>query len=352
MSFRKFALIAAPIAVWVTVAAAPLATASDKPINIYSARKAQLIQPLLDRFSEASGYKINLVTGKADALLARLRTEGADTPADVLLTTDVGRLHQAKQAGLLQALKPGAESDVLREKIPARYRDPDGHWFGLSLRARVIMLAERARNADTDAHLRDYEDLADPRWRGKICIRSSSNIYNQSMVASLISHLGEKQTQAWAQGLVKNFARSPTGGDRDQILAAAGGLCDIAVANTYYLAMMLNGNDDAQVRAARMMHVVWPNQDGRGTHINISGAGVTAASSNRRGATALLEYLVGDEAQRWYAETNNEFPVIPGVIVKEVLPGWGSFKRDTATLSRLGELNAEAVKLTDRAGWR
>lgn len=343
MSFRRITLIVASACVFI----APPVAADKQPVNIYSARQAQLIQPLLERFTVATGYEVNLVTGKADALLERLKIEGANSPADILLTADVARLNQAKRGGLLQPVS----SDVLTARIPSRYRDPDGRWFGMSLRARVIMVAERAY-ADLSPHLRDYEDLADLRWRGNICIRSSSNVYNQSLTASLLARHGEGATLAWAQNLVNNFARAPTGGDRDQILAAAGGLCDIAVANTYYLAMMLHGNNPAQRKAAQAVRVIWPNQDNRGAHINVSAAGVTTAATNKDGALALLEFLTDKESQSWYAAVNNEFPVVASAKVDEALPGWNDFKRDTIGLSRLGELNTLAVKLMDRAGWR
>lgn len=314
-------------------------------VNIYSARQEPLIKPLLDRFSARHGVQVRLVTGKADALLARLKLEGRDSPADLLITTDAGRLYRAKQAGLLQPV----ESETLAANIPPRYRDPENHWFGLSLRARTILAV--AGKADTAALAR-YESLADPAWRGRICIRSSDNIYNQSLVASLIHANGAAATLAWAKGLVANFARAPAGGDRDQILAAAGGLCDVAVANTYYLAMMLQSNNPAQREAAKKIRVVWPNQRDRGVHINISGAGVTRAAKHRDEAVALLEYLAGADAQRWYGEANNEYPVLDGIAPGAVLQSWGEFKADDIHLELLGRLNRDAVELTNRAGWR
>ncbi len=314
-------------------------------VNIYSARQESLIKPLLDRFSARHDIKIRLVTGKADALLARLKLEGKNSPADLLITTDAGRLYRAKQAGLLQAV----ESATLASDIPARYRDPDHHWFGLSLRARTILTVAGKVDA---AALTRYESLADPVWRGRICIRSSDNIYNQSLVASMIHANGAEATLAWAKGLVANFARSPGGGDRDQILAAAGGLCDIAVANTYYLAMMLQSGHPAQQAAAQKIRVVWPNQSDRGVHVNISGAGVTRSAQHFDEAVALLEYLAGAEAQRWYGETNNEYPVRDGIAPGAVLQSWGDFKADDIPLELLGRLNRDAVELTNHAGWR
>ena len=315
-------------------------------VNLYSARKEALIKPLLDTFSQQTGITVNLVTGKADALLKRLESEGRLTPADVLITVDAGRLHRAKSSGLLQPI----ESEGLKVAIPENYRDPDGQWFGLSVRARPIMVVKEKVDAGS---ITRYEDLADEKWKGKICIRSSNNIYNQSLVASMIEADGEAETENWAKGLVANLARSPAGGDRDQIKAAAAGECDIAVANTYYLAQMLNtNNDDAQRQAAEKVMIVWPNQGDRGTHVNVSGAGVIKYAKNKENAIKLLEFLVSDEAQAFYAESNHEYPVKPGVEISETLRNFGEFKADTINLAILGENNASAVKLMDRAGWR
>lgn len=315
-------------------------------VNVYSARKEALIKPLLDRFTARTGVAVNLVTGKADALLQRLQSEGRNSPADVLLTVDAGRLHRAKEAGVLQAVT----SAELEQAIPAAYRDPQGYWFGLSLRARPIMYVKGRVEPD---QLGTYEDLADPRWKGRICIRSSDNIYNQSLVASLIDAHGEAKVEQWAKGLVANMARPPKGGDRDQIKAAAAGQCDIAIANTYYLAGMLQDTkDDAQRAAGEAMGVFWPNQNGRGAHVNVSGAGVTAAAQNRENAVKLLEFLAGTEAQAWYAEENNEYPVRPGVPVSKLLASWGEFKADDLNLAVLGRNNAAALRLMDRAGWK
>ncbi len=323
----------------------PLAASAEGEVNLYSARKENLIKPLLDRFTEETGITVNLVTGKADALLQRLQSEGRNTPADLLITTDAGRLHRAKEAGVTQAV----ESAELNERVPSSFRDPEGHWFGLTLRARPILYVKERVDPAT---LNSYEALADPEWKGRICIRSSNNIYNQSMVASLIAADGLQATEQWAEGLVKNFARPPKGGDRDQIKAAAAGICDIAIANTYYLAGMLTSKDAAQREAAGKLAVFWPNQKGRGAHVNVSGASLTRAAKNRDNAIKLLEFLVGEEAQSWYAETNGEYPVRSDVAPSELLSSWGSFKMDTLNLARLGELNPEAVRLMDRAGWK
>jgi iron(III) transport system substrate-binding protein len=323
---------------------APLAWASGE-VNIYSARKEDLIKPLLDDFSKQTGITVNLVTGKEEALLQRLQSEGANTPADVLLTSDAGRLSAAQKVGVLQAVK----SDALTAHIPASYRDPEGYWYGLSVRARPIIYAqERVKPAE----LSTYEDLAASKWKGKICVRSSDSVYNQSLVAGMISHHGEAKTEAWAKGLVANFARPPTGGDRDQIKAVAAGECDVTLANTYYLGGMVNSTDEAEKQAAAKVAVFWPDVKTTGVHVNVSGAGVTAYARNRDNAVKLLEFLAGDSAQRWYAETNNEYPVNPAIPPSAVLKSWGEFKADTLNVAKLGELNAAAVQVMDRAGWK
>jgi len=331
------------IAVLLALAAALPAAGAE--INVYSARKEALIRPLLERFAASTGIEVNLVTAKAGPLLERLRAEGANSPADLLITVDAGRLHRAKVAGVLRAVRSAA----LEQAVPAAYRDPDGYWFGLSLRARPIMYA---RQRVAPGELSTYEALAEPRWRGRICVRSSNNIYNQSLVASVIAADGRERTLEWLRGLVANLARPPRGGDRDQIKAVAAGRCDLALANTYYLARMLRSEDPAQRAAAERVAVFWPNQDGRGAHVNVSGAGVTRAAPHPEGAVRLLEYLTSDAAQAWYAEVNNEYPVKPGVAVSPTVASFGTFRADTLNLSRLGELNAEAVRLMDIAGWK
>jgi iron(III) transport system substrate-binding protein len=314
-------------------------------VNIYSARKEALIKPLLDRYTEQTGIEVNLVTGKADALIKRLELEGANSPADLLLTVDVGRLHRAKQLNLLAAV----ESQSLKEAIPEIYRDPDGFWFGLSLRSRVIVYAKKSVSSE---QLSTYEALADPVWNKKICVRSSSNIYNQSLVSSLVAHIGEEKTEQWAKALVSNLARSPKGGDRDQIKAVSVGQCSLALVNTYYLAGMMTSKIASEVRAASKVGLFWPNQNGRGAHVNISGAGVTHSSTRKEEAMRLLEYFAGEQAQAWYAENNHEYPVRAGIAMSETLKQWGEFKSDQLALSKLGELNTSAVRLMDRAGWK
>ena len=319
--------------------------AASAEVNLYSARKEALIQPLLESFTAETGIKVNLVTGKADALLKRLESEGVNSPADVLLTTDAGRLHRAKAAGVTQAFN----SALINLHVPASYRDAENHWVGLSVRSRPILYVKSKVNPD---ELSTYEALAGPEWKKRICIRSSSNIYNQSLIASMIVANGAAKTEAWAKGLVANMARPPKGGDRDQIKAAAAGQCDIAIANTYYLAGMLNSSDDSQRSAAQKMGVFWPNQAGRGAHVNISGAALTRYSKNTDNAIKLIEYLASEKAQQWYAEVNGEYPVLAAVAVGDTLKAWGEFKADALNVGKLGELNSEAVMLMDRAGWK
>jgi len=314
-------------------------------VNVYSARKEDLIKPLLEKFTARTGIRVNLVTGKEDALLSRLKSEGRNSPADLLLTSDAGRLHRAKEAGVLAPV----ESATLAKRIPAAYRDPQGQWFGLSVRARPIVYVAQRVHAN---ELSTYEALADRKWKGRICIRSSDNIYNQSLVASMIAHRGVAATETWAKGFVANFALSPVGGDRDQALAAAAGQCDVVIMNTYYLAAMLAGKDGAQRDAAQKLKVFWPNQKDRGVHVNVSGIGVTSAARHRDNAIRLIEYLASDEAQAWYAEVNYEYPIRPGIPLSKTLEKMGKFKADSLSLHQLGEHNAEAVRLMDRAGWK
>jgi len=325
--------------------AAPGLVRAAEEVNLYSARKEELIKPLLDRFTRKTGVKVNLVTGKEDALLQRLKTEGRNSPADLLLTSDAGRLFRARESGVLAAI----DSATLAKLVPANYRDPDGYWFGLSVRARPIVYVKQRVHA---SELSTYEALGDPKWKGRICIRSSDNIYNQSLVASMISHRGVAATEAWARGFVANFARPPVGGDRDQVLAAAAGQCDVVVVNTYYLAGMVHDKNSAHREAASKVAVFWPNQKDRGTHVNVSGIGLTAAARHKANAIRLVEFLAGDEAQQWYAETNHEYPIRASVPVSKTLAAMGTFRADPLKLHELGKHNAEAVRLMDRVGWK
>lgn len=330
------------------IAAGCMGSAADawaaEEVNVYTTRQEVLIRPLLDTFEQETGIRVNVVFAK-EGVIERMKSEGANSPADAILTADVGYILQAKSEGLLQPV----QSEVLNAAIPSQYRDPEGTWYGLALRARPIMYA---KDRVDPSELSTYEDLADPKWKGRICIRSSSNIYNQSLVSSMIAAEGVEKVEEWAKGFVANFAREPAGGDRDQIMAVAAGECDIAIANTYYLAGMLSGDDAAQKEAAQKVAVFWPNQDGRGVHVNISGGGVTASAQHVDNAVKLLEFMVSDEAQKIYAEAVNEYPVKPGIPASDAVAGFGEYKADPLDLAVIGEHNVEAVRLMDRAGWR
>ncbi len=314
-------------------------------VNIYSARKEALIKPLLDEFTEQTGIHVNLVTGEADTLLKRLEVEAKNTPADILLTVDVARLIRAKDLELFQSI----DSEVLEKGIPEHYRDSDKQWFGLSLRSRVIIYApDRVKEEE----LSSYENLANSKWKNRVCVRSSSNAYNQSLVAAMVANDGVEKTEAWAAALVKNFARDPKGGDRDQIKAVAAGVCDVALVNTYYLAGMLVSSQEDEVAAANKIKLFWPDQDGRGAHMNVSGAGILKPAKHKKEAIQLLEYLANDKAQHWYAEANHEYPINSNIESSAILKSWGKFKADNLNLNLLGKYNTEAVLLMDRAGWK
>jgi iron(III) transport system substrate-binding protein len=315
-------------------------------VNVYSSRHYQSDEKLYAAFTEETGIKVNRIEGSDDALIERIRNEGANSPADVLVTVDAGRLWRAEQAGILQPLA----SKVLDERIPANLRDPNGQWFGFSQRARVIVYNKA--KVEAKAAPATYQDLADPRWKGRVCIRSGSNIYNLSLMSALIEEVGEEQAQRWAEGVVANFARPPQGGDTDQIKAVAAGECDVALANTYYFVRLMRSTDPADNAIAEKLAVVFPNQDGPGTHVNISGAGVAKNAPNRSHAVRFLEYLASDEAQRHFAEGNNEYPVAPGIEANEALRSLGSFKIDPINVAVYGKNQAQAQKIFDRAGWK
>ncbi|MFT6085643.1 MAG: iron(III) transport system substrate-binding protein [Glaciecola sp.] len=314
-------------------------------VNVYSARKEALIKPILDDFSKQTGIKVNLITGDADALISRMKSEGQFSPADVLITTDVGRLVRAKQLGVTQV---NADESIIKN-VPSYLRDDDLHWTALTLRARPIMYA---KGRVDPASLSTMQALTKKEWKNRICIRSSNNIYNQSMISGMIQTQGEAQTLAWAKGLVANFARTPKGGDRDQIKAVVAGECDVAIANTYYLAGMLNAEDEDTRQTAQQIAVFWPDEETIGTHVNISGASIAKYAKNVDSAKALIGFMLTDEAQVWYAETNHEYPVKKGIKWSQTLQDMGTFKAQEVSLSKVGETNAEALMLMDSAGWR
>ncbi len=314
-------------------------------VNVYSHRHYEVDEQLFDQFTEQTGIEVNVVNASADELIKKLQMEEESSPADVLITVDAGRLYRAMDKGLLQPVS----SETLNNNIPQQFRDPDGEWYGLTYRARVIV---RHQDRVDSGAIQTYEGLAEPKWEDKVLIRSSSNIYNQSLMASIIAHKGESAAKNWAEGLVNNMARKPRGGDRDQVKAVAAGKGDLAVVNTYYLGHLLNAENEAEVKAGEQVEVVFPNQDGRGTHINVSGAGVTKHAPNKENAIEFLEFLSSKAAQSEFAAANYEYPVREGVAKAPLLTSWGDFKKDTLELNTLGELNRKAVKIMDRAGWK
>jgi len=316
---------------------------ADEVVNVYSARHYDTDMAMYERFTEETGIKVNLIEGSSDALIERIKSEGQFSPADMLITVDAGRLWRAEKEGIFQPV----DSAVLSERIPAHLRHPEGEWFGLSKRARVIA---HKKDMALPAGFGTYEALADEAFRGQVCMRSSGNIYNLSLMASLIDAHGVKAAEAWAKGVVANFARTPQSNDTGQLKAVASGECTITIANTYYLGRLMASTKPEDKALMANLEIVFPNQDGRGTHVNISGAGVTKYAPNRENAIRFLEYLTSEFAQRLFAEGNNEYP-ISGPTTGPVA-ALGEFKRDDLNVSVLGENQTEAVKVYDRAGWK
>ncbi len=318
---------------------------AEEVVNVYSARHYDTDDALIKQFTDETGIKVNIIEGKSDTLLARIKQEGDLSPADVFITVDAGRLRMAEDQGIFQPTR----SKVLESRLPASVRHPEGLWFGLTKRARVIV-ASRDR-VPSDLEL-DYEDLVDPSWKGRVLIRSSSNIYNQSLVASLIEANGESGAEDWCRGIVANLARAPQGGDTDQIRAVAAGEGDVAVVNHYYLARLIGSQKKADRDVASKVRVIFPNQDGRGTHVNVCGGGVVKTAPNRENAVKFLEFLASDAAQTKFAEGNYEYPSVVDIKVSPVLTAFGPYKTDSLNASKLGANNKKAVRTMDRAGWR
>jgi iron(III) transport system substrate-binding protein len=322
------------------------AIAQDKVLNLYSSRHYQTDEALYAGFTKQTGIRINRIEASEDALIARIRSEGERSPADVLITVDAGRLWRAEQMGLLQPVT----SAVLEKRIPASFREPGGRWFGFSMRARVIAYAKARVQA---AEVPTYESLAEPKWKGRLCVRSSSNIYNLSLMGALIERLGEAQAQGWANAVRANMARDPKGGDTDQLKAVAAGECDVAISNHYYYARLVRSAKPEDRAVADKVGIVFPNQAGRGAHVNVSGAGVLRTAPHRAAAVQFLEYLASDEAQRYFADGNNEWPVVPEVRVNNpALTALGAFKYDPINVAVLGRNQPAAQKLYDRVAWR
>ncbi len=320
------------------------AQAEEKVINLYSARHYQTDEALYTDFTKQTGIRINRIEGKEDELLERIRNEGANSPADILLTVDAARLAKAHELGLFAPVK----SQVLESRIPAHLRSDD--WFSFSTRGRVIIYNKIGVKADD---VRTYDDLAKPALKGKLCSRSGSHPYNLSLGASVIAHQGEAKAEEWARGMVANFARAPKGGDTDQIKSVAVGECQVALANTYYVARMMRSTKPEDQKLMEKVGVVWPNQASTGTHINVSGAGVLKHAPHKEGAVKFLEYLASDDAQRYFADGNNEWPVVSSVKVSNpALEALGKFKADTLPVKKLEMFQVKAQMIFDRAGYK
>jgi iron(III) transport system substrate-binding protein len=321
------------------------ALAQDKVLNLYTSRHYQTDEALYENFTKQTGIKVNRIEAGEDPLIERMKQEGARSPADVLMTVDAGRLWRAEQAGLFQPVR----SKVLEEIIPPELRHPEGLWYGFSIRARPIFYAKGRVDPRTIA---DYESLAGPALKGKICIRSSSNVYNLSLMSSMVAAHGPEKAEAWAKGVVANMARSPKGGDSDQLMALAAGECDVAVANTYYFVRLMKSAKPEEKAAAAKIGVVFPNQGGRGTHVNISGAGVARHAPNREAAIKFLEYLASPQAQAYFADGNNEYPVVGKAKGNRELASLGEFRKDALSVSLYGRNQGAAQQAYDRAGWK
>ena len=314
-------------------------------VNVYSHRHYDTDKQLFKMFEEKTGIKVNVVKAKASALIKRMESEGKNSPADVLITVDAGNLFQAKSKNVLQPI----HSEVLNKNIPANLRDKDNQWFGLTKRARVALLSfDEAKKSD----IKTYEDLADPKNKGKVVIRSSNNIYNQSLMAAVIEHHGEAYALAWAKGVVANMARKPQGNDRAQVVSVANGIGSIAIANTYYIGKMVDNKKEDQRAAIKKVKVFFPTFKDGGTHINVSGAGVAKFAPNKANAVKFIEFLASADAQELFAKGNYEYPVLAGIKSSDLVTSWGTFKADTISMNALGLNNKAAIKIFDKAGWK
>ncbi len=314
-------------------------------VNVYSTRHYDTDKKLFKMFEEKTGIKVNVVKAKASALINRIENEGKKSPADILITADAARLYKAKSEGLFQSIK----SDILIKNIPAELRDEDNQWFGLTKRSRVAVYKI---GSGMEKELSTYEDLANPKFKGTIMVRSSNNEYNQSLLAAIIAHHGEEYALKWAKGIVANMAMEPKGNDRYQVKSVANGIGKIAIANTYYVGKMVDNKDKSQAEAVKKVKIFFPKFENGGTHINISGGGVVKTAPNKENAIKFLEYMASAEAQELFAQGNFEYPVLKGVKTSDLVSSWGSFEEDKISINTLGKNNAQAVKIFDLAGWK
>lgn len=326
----------------ISMSAATAAMAQGE-VNIYSYRQPVLIAPMLKAFTEKTGIKTNTVYA-SKGLGERMAAEGENSPADLLLTVDIGRLTVAVDQGVTQAV----DDETINGNIPANLRDPEGHWFGLTVRARVILASKERVKQDKIT----YEELADPKWKGRICSRSGQHVYNIALFASMIAHHGEEWTEKWLTGLKNNLARKPAGGDRAQSKGIFAGECDLAISNHYYLALMITNDEHPEQKEwAKAVKLLWPNNDGRGVHVNISGMTLAKYAPNKENAIKLMQFLSSAEGQKLYAQVNNEYPVKAGVSAGEVAESFGEFKRDDLPLSEIAKLRQKASELVDKVGY-
>ena len=340
---RRFALAAVLGALGIAAIAATHASSANE-VNLYSYRQPFLINPILKEFTKRTGIKVNVVYAKS-GMLEKIKAEGRNSPADAVLTVDIGRLHDMVEAGVLQPV----QSAVLKGNIPPQYRHPEGYWYGLTTRARVLFVSKDRVGAD---EVTTYEDLADPKMKGRVCIRSGKHVYNVSLIASIIADKGMETARNWLQGVRENLARRPQGNDRAQAKAIFEGVCDVAVANTYYMGKMAtNNNEPEQKEWASAVRVVFPNANGRGTHVNISGAAVTKHAPNKDNAVKLLEFLSGNYAQEAYASQNFEYPVKAGVPMHPLVISWGAIRADTTNLAKIAKFRGVVAKLVDEVGF-
>ncbi|MFD2739760.1 Fe(3+) ABC transporter substrate-binding protein [Sulfitobacter aestuarii] len=328
----------------IALLASGLPALAEGELNLYSSRHYDTDERLYSDFTEQTGITINRIEGKADELLARMQAEGANSPADVLLTVDTSRLKRAEDMELLQSI----DSELLEERIPANLQDDDNQWFGFSQRSRIIFYNKDA----VDTPPQTYLELADPAYKGQVCIRSSSNEYNQTLLAAIVTHEGEEKATEWAKGVVANMARDPQGGDTDQLRGIVSGECDIAVSNSYYFARANRIDVDGVSKDIDKIGWVWPDQDGNGAHMNLSGGGVAAHAPNKENAVKFLEYLASDSAQKYFSAGNDEFPTVEGAELAESVKNLGEFKADSVNLAEVAENIPTAQKIFDSVGWK
>jgi iron(III) transport system substrate-binding protein len=339
INFRVLAASAA--ALCLTLPVVSTASADNGEVNVYTYRETKLIQPLFDAFTKDTGIKVNVVSASS-GLEQRIKAEGANSPADVLLTVDIGRIDEAVQAGVTQPIK----SEAIEKIVPAQYRDPDGHWAGISMRARVIYASKDRVKQDKIT----YEELADPKWKGKICIRSGQHIYNNALFAAYAARYGEAKAEEWLRGVKANLAQKPSGGDREAARDVAAGKCDIGIGNTYYWALMMN-NDPDKKPWAEATRVVLPTFEGGGTHVNLSGVLLAKHAPNKANAVKLIEWLTSEQAQQMYADQNYEYPVRTGVAVNPTIAGYGALNADSLPISKIAANRKTAATLVDKVGF-